>query len=205
MALPFNITPASILSGATTIGNLLANNSNIDVVQVLDQTTMQQVFAGARPVKATVRETARVMDYPVETGVVLSDHRISNPTEIELVCIIQSSQYSSAYPAMRAAWQNATLLSVQTRLGTYKNMIIADLPHEEDAEMFSAVTQTIKLREVIYIVPSSVGAPNLLSNYSPRNVAANSITISSGILSATTAAGSALSYFHAATVFGIKL
>ncbi len=201
----FNITPEFLLSGANTVGNLLSQITNTDVVQVLNQTTMQQVFGGARPVKARVRESARVMDYPVETGVLLSDHRISNPTEIELTCIIPSGQYSIAYPTIRTAWQLGTLLSVQTRLGTYKNMIISDLPHEEEPDMFSAVTMDIKLREVIYTVPSSIAGSGLLANYSPRNPAMNSITVGSGILSSTAAAGSALSYLHAATVFGIKI
>ena len=200
----FNLTPASIISGIEQIGNLLQNVFNVDVVQVLEQDSMTQVFSGARPVKATVRETARVMDYPVETGATLSDHRISNPTEIELICIIPAAQYTTAYPAIRNAWLNATLLSVQTRLGTYKNMIVADLPHEEEPDMFNAVLQTIKLREVILIAPSSIAPNGLLANYSPLDQASNSIGIGSGIVSAATAASTALSYLHSATVFGIR-
>src|ERR1700744_6114605 len=111
MTLPLNLTPASILSDASLVGGLLTTISKVDVVQVLNQQTNTQIFSGARPVKAEVRETARVMDYPVETGVILSDHRISMPTEIALTCIIPASQYSIAYVAIRNAWLAPTLLS----------------------------------------------------------------------------------------------
>lgn len=197
--LPFNLTPASILSDVQLVGNLILGLSKTDVVQVLNQQTMIQVFSGARPVKAEVRETARVMEYPVETGVILSDHRISNPTEIILTCIITSAQYSIAYPAIRNAWMNATLLSVQTRTGTYKNMIIAELPHDEDPEMFSAITITIKMREVIFSSPSSNA-----NNFIPADPALQT-TVNSGLLAATNLVGSGLGYLHAATVLGLRI
>lgn len=197
----FNITPQTILSNATVGLNLLTSVAKIDIVGVLDQETLQQVFPQARPMKATVRETAKVMDYPVETGVTLSDHRISNPTEIELITIINSDSYESAYQAIRNIWKNATLLSVQTRTGTYRNMIISDMPHEEDPDMFNAITQAIRFREVIMVVPSSIAASGSIANYAPRNPVDQSMQ-PRGLLSAITAAGTALSYFNAISIWG---
>ena len=87
MTLPFNVTPASVLSDASLVAGLLTTTNKVDVVQVLNQQTNTQMFQGARPIKAEVREYAKVMDYPVESGVTLSDHRISMPTEIIFTCI----------------------------------------------------------------------------------------------------------------------
>lgn len=204
MTIPFNLTPASILSDAALVGGLLTKLTKTDVVQVLNQQTLTQLFSGARPLEAEVKEYAKVMDYPVETGVILSDHRISLPTEITLPCIIPSSQYSIAYVAIRNAWQAATLLSVQTRTGTYKNMIIQELPHKEDPELFTAITIYIKFREVIMVAPSSTAPTGTAANFSPANPK-NSSNVSSGLISAVNLATSGLSYLHAATVFGIKI
>lgn len=204
MSLPFNLTPASILSDVALVAGFLTTLTKTDVVQVIDQETLTQVFSGARPLKAEVKEHAKIMDYPVETGVTLSDHRISLPTEITLPCIVPSSEYSIAYVAIRNAWQSAKLLSVQTRTGTYKNMIIAELPHEEDPELYTAITIYIKMREVIMIAPSSTAPAGTLSNFSPANPA-NSTNVNSGLISAVNIAGSGLSYLHAATVFGIRI
>lgn len=205
-----NITPASILSDISLAGNLLGSTSKIDTIAIFGQASSvgsdntlniqnTQLFAAARPIKVEVRETARVMDYPVETGVMLSDHRISNPTEIVYTCILPQAAYASTYPAIRDAWTNATLLSVQTRTGVYANMIISDLPHEEDTDLFNAVTITIKLRQVIMI-----GANSVPSYFAPKNPTMQA-TISSGIIAASNIVGSGLSYFHAATVAGIRL
>lgn len=200
----FNITPEAIVSDVVTLGNLLTKTLNVDVVAVLDQSTMLQVFSEARPLRSQVRETSKVMDYPVETGSTLSDHRISNPTEIEFTCIIPAAAYSSAYPAIRNAWQNATLLSVQTRTGTYRNMIIKDMPHEESPDMFNAITQYIAFKEVILVAPSSIASSGTQANFLPANPMYQT-TVNSGLLAPITVAGSALSYFHAGTIWGVPI
>lgn len=198
----FNLTPASILSNVVTASNLLSSLAKIDVVAVLDQESFQQVFGNFRPMKASVRETSRVMDYPVETGAILSDHKIILPTEIQMAGMIKSEFYASAYAAIRNAWINSTLLSVQTRTGTYRNMIVADMPHEEDPDAQNAVMQFIRFREVQFGVPSSVVPAASLSNYSPIDPR-NNPTVSRGLLSAATAGSSAYSYFRALSVWGL--
>jgi hypothetical protein len=198
----FNITPQSIISNAGAGLNLLSSVAKIDILGVLDQDSMQQIFPEARPVNASIRESARVMDYPVETGAILSDHKVILPTEIEIITVINALHYSSAYQALRNAWINSTLLSVQTRTGTYRNMVVAEMPHEESPDMFNAITQTIRLREVLFVVPSSIAMPSSLSSYAPRDPVNQPVT-ARGLLSALPAAGSALSYFHALSVWGL--
>lgn len=198
----FNLTPATLLNAANSLQNLLTSFIKTDIVAVLNQETMRQVFEGARPVKAFVKETAKVMDYPVETGSTLSDHRVSNPTEIEIQCIISSDQYATAYQQIRNAWLNATKLSVQCRTGTYRNMIISDLPHAEDPDMFNAINQFIRLREVILVAPSSVAPQQNLANYSPTDPQ-NAMMVNRGLLNPVAAAGSILGYFHAKTIWGL--
>jgi hypothetical protein len=194
----FNLTPATL----SALASVASVPSRIDVVAVLDQDTLQQVFEGARPMKAMVRETAMVMKYPVETGATLSDHRISNPTEIEMTFVIPSEQYAVAYQDIRNAWVNATKLSVQTRTGTYQNMIIADMPHEEDPDSFNTVTQHIRFMEVIYAAPASIAQPSGLANYQPADPQ-YAMTVNRGLLTGITAPAGILSYFSASSIWGL--
>lgn len=199
----FNITPASILSDVKLGINLLTGASNTDVVGIYNQGSMRQVFKNTRPVKATIKETSKVMDYPVETGATLSDHHIINPTEIEISFILNAQNYSD-YQQMRTAWTSATTLSIQTRTGVYSNMIIWNMPHIEEPEMFDAISLSVVFREVIFIVPS---ASSQSSNYAPLSPL-NSNTISRGFQLATTIvnqASAASSYIRAANVFGVRL
>jgi len=197
----FNITPAALLSGASNLNNLLTSAGRIDIVGILNQETLKQIFVDARPVRATVRETSRVMDYPVETGAVLSDHKVIMPTEIEMICIIRSDTFSTAFQEMRGAWLNATELSVQTRMGTYRNMIIMELPHVEDSDMANAVVISIRLREVLFVAPASVAPSGELANYSPRDPQDQSL-VDRGLLSAITASGTVISYFDLESIWG---
>lgn len=202
MADVIQFTPASVLTDASAALNLLTGTTAGDVVAVFDQMTGTQIFPDARPIKDNVRETSRVMDYPVETGVTLSDHHIINPVEIEILFIIPSNAYASAYQQMRTAWVNATKLAVQTRTGVYQNMIIADMAREEDPDMFDAFAISVRLREVIFVVPNSIAAQSQPANYVPANPA-NQNTVARGFQSsALPLAGSILSYIHAASVWG---
>lgn len=144
-------------------------STSFDIVGIYDATNLQQVFANARPLKATVRETSRVMDHPVETGVIISDHHIINPKEINIPIVISKDYYASMYQQIKNAFINATLLCVQTRTDFYSNIIVADMPHEEDADMFDVVTLALHLKEVLYVAPNSIAAPTSPANYNPAD------------------------------------
>ena len=179
----FNITPAAALSDVVYGINLLTNSLSSDVVGIFDSNSFQQVFAQARPMRAQIRETSKVMDHPAETGVVLSDHHIINPTEIDMQMIIPAQYFSSTYVQIRTAWTNATKLNVQTKTGTYRNMVIQDMPHEEDPDKFDVISLFLRFKEIIYQVPTAVAGQNMPANYSPINPL-NSNTAQNGLQSA---------------------
>jgi hypothetical protein len=170
--------------------NSLAGNTGVTA-------SFGQMFADARPLKAHVRETSKVMEHPVETGAVVADHHVINPVEIDLPVVVNAQSYAATYTQMRQAFVNATLLSVKTRVGTYSNMIIADMPHEEDPEMFDAIVVGLRLKQVLFVVPGTASAAQ---NFQPLDPA-NSTTVGSGLQSAAalgtrllSAAGSISSY-----------
>jgi hypothetical protein len=139
------------------------NDTNIpsaasDVVGVFDQ-NFNQVFSTARPVKATVRETSKPMEHPVEQGTVVTDHRIINPNEIELSMILPAGEYRPVYQQIKQYFNSAQLLNVQTRTDTYPNMFIIELPHEEDAEMFDTIPLGIKMKQVLIVSTQTQALP----------------------------------------------
>ena len=150
-----------------------------------------QLFPNARPMRATIRETSKLMEHPVETGVILTDHHIINPVEIDIPMIVSntssgvigaltglttSQAYAATYSEIRQNFINATLLAVKTNVGVYNNMVIADMPHEENPDMFDVITINLHLKQVIFVLPGG----NLANNFQP--LAANdSNTIASGL------------------------
>lgn len=218
-----NFTPTSLLADTNYgLGLLASFGQNVDVIGIYanggQNTVVQsgapesnvlnsilgttantgafgQMFASARPMKATIRETSRVMDHPVETGVILSDHHVINPVEIDLPLIVSSQFYAQTYGQIRQAFVNATPLSVKTRVGVYSDMIVADMPHEEEADAYDVITINLHLKQVLYVVPGG----GTLVNFQPAdpldsNTVASGLqqaaALGSGLLSAATAVAS---------------
>lgn len=125
-------------------------NFSADVVAVFDA-NFTQVFALARPIKATVNEQQKVMEHPVEDGTVITDHKVIQPIEIELSMLLTSQNYRSVYQQIKQLYLKGTLLTVQTKAASYANMLIYNIPHDEDPTMYNSLAVGIKLRQVQFV------------------------------------------------------
>jgi hypothetical protein len=139
-----------------------------DYVAVFDQ-NYTQIFKQARAIKATIKEQAKVMEHPVESGIIITDHRIILPIEIELSLILQSPDYEDVYKTIRSYYLNGTLLTVQTRAGIYNNQIISSMPHEEDPSIYDALTIALNLKQVQFVTAQFGIVPKKSSNYNLTN------------------------------------
>ncbi len=121
----------------------------VDTVAVFTQ-DFTQVFRNARALKAVVKEQAKVMEHPVESGAIITDHRIILPIEIELSLLLTKDDYKDVYQTIRGYYLQGTLLVVQTRSGVYQNMLIQSMPHEENPDMYEALALALGLKQVIF-------------------------------------------------------
>ncbi len=171
--------PNVLVSGLSAVSDLLNNIGAVDTVGIFDSTTLQQIFQDARPMAADIRETSIVMSHPVETGTILSDNHIINPIEINMPVFVPSQSYNLIYNQIKQAFVAATSFTVQTRLGVYPNMIIADMPRREDPDMYDAVIIALHFKEVLYVVPVSVSAASAPANFNPADEV-NTNTVQTG-------------------------
>lgn len=195
------VTPQGLVTSALTLAGLSVNAKKVDVVQILDQDSLQQVFSEARPLRASIREMSRGLRYPIETGAVLTDSIIVLPLEIHLEVFIPNTAYGTVYPALRAARLNGKLLTVQTRTGTYKNMFIEEMPHEETTDVMNAVTMSIRLVEALQVSPRN-SSFFIQDNFEPTVPQYQDTTVQ-GLIQSVAIAGSAVSYFNGAKVLGL--
>lgn len=158
MAFP-NITPGAIFSNLSTLAGLLTSSLAIDVVAVYNQESFQQVFSDARPMGATIRKYARVMEYPVENGSVIADHKVVLPQTVEMTVLVSSGFYASTYTAIEELFKNSTLLTVQTKTSVMRNFIIEAMPHEEKPDMFDTISMSLRLKEVLLVQSPTIYAP----------------------------------------------
>ncbi len=134
-----------------------------DIVAVYTQ-DYTQVFRDARAIKAVVKETSKVMEHPIETGAIVTDHRIVLPVEIDLNLILIPATYRDVYYEIRDLYLQGTLLIVQTRSGIYENQLINSMPHEEDPSIYDTITIALSLKQVQMVTAQFTTQPR-----SPKN------------------------------------
>lgn len=119
-----------------------------DVVAVLDSDTYEQLFQAARPMRANINRTQRLMDHPLEDGSTISDFSIIDPVEIELVLMLTGDEYVEVYSEIRTHWESRIPVVVQTRADTFEDMLIQNIPHEETPDTIDVIPMSIKLRQI---------------------------------------------------------
>lgn len=145
----------SFQTGAPSLGSSGASGSSgigsvsQDVVGVFND--LEQVFRSARPMSASVREEAKLMEHPLESGAVVTDHMVVQPVGIELTMILKPEGYRDTYQEIRTLYLAGTILTVQTKTGSYPNQIIEAIPHEEDPSVFNTIMMTVRLREILIV------------------------------------------------------
>lgn len=122
----------------------------VDVLAVLDK-DLNQVFPGVRPIKATIREEAEPMEHPLETGALITDHRIILPVDIELSTVVAAEDYREVFRQVKDIYLRGDLLTVQTRTDSYPSMLITGIPHEETGDMQDGITLILILREAKFV------------------------------------------------------
>lgn len=149
-----------VLGTAAAVGrSLLQATRAVDVVGITGAGYLP-MFSEARPLVANVYEDAQLMEHPIENGSVIADHIVFQPIEIELpmICVGELA-YRSTYAAIKTTFKAGALLTVTTRTGSYSNMVITEMPHEETGDMFDAVAITVRLREAVVVTPQSAAVP----------------------------------------------
>lgn len=161
----------------TDIISTLLPSFAVDSVAVFTQ-DFTQIFRAARSIKAVIKEQSKVMQHPVESGIVITDHRIILPLEIDLSLILNSFDYQNVYETIKGYYLQGTLIVVQTRSGVYQNLLIEKMPHEEDPMMYDVLTLALGLKEVIFTTAQYGVVPK-----NPKN----STNVSRGTQQGTTA------------------
>src|SRR5207302_335349 len=123
----------------------------------------------------------KAMEHPLENGATTTDHVIILPVEIELSMVLLPPDARDVYNNILQLYADSTLLTVQTKAGTYFNQFISSPPHEESPDQYNQILIALKLKEVLFFTsqnkvvpvnPSNNGTINR-GNIQPQDVPAN--------------------------------
>lgn len=124
----------------------IASFFSTDVVGVYN-TSDEQVFAQAIPMKVSVNRSSLQFEHPLEDSTVITDHRVILPDELQLSLIIPQGRYKDVYEQISTSFAKGDLLEVRTKAATYTDLVIQAMPHEENPEKFDAIELTMELKE----------------------------------------------------------
>ena len=114
----------------------------VDVVGVYD-VDLNQVFPGARPLKATISDEATFFKHPLESSATRTDHIIFLPVKIAMSVMMTGEDYKSVYQQIKQIYRSQTQLIVQTKTDTYENIFIKSIPHEESPENYDSIIMNL--------------------------------------------------------------
>lgn len=126
----------------------ILSSYNQDVVGIFDPATGNQLFTEAAAMKCNVNRSSKIMDHPLENGSPVSDYKIINPIEIDLGIMIDSQDLANTYGLISAAFASSQFLTVQTNAGSFVDMVIQGLPHDESPDMYGMLVLGLRLREI---------------------------------------------------------
>ena len=118
----------------------------VDVVGIFDS-EFRQIAPEGRPLKAFITEPSKIMEHPLENGASVADHRVFLPVEIELVMLVPVKDYQK----IQALYRQSETVTVRTNAGTYDNMTLEVLPHDETTDAFGQIAASLRLREVQFV------------------------------------------------------
>lgn len=114
-------------------------------------------------INADVARTSSITTQPIETNVRIADHKIIRPIEIQATIALPSLMYSSIVRELESYFINSTKLIVVTQDRQYRNMILYDMPHEENSRNVGRLTYRLSFMEVLVVEPDYLNLSRVLN------------------------------------------
>lgn len=120
-------------------------SNNYTPVQILDGETFEVLFSSSNPMRLSVFDEKRITRFPVESGEERSDHVVTNAIEISIEFVLSGFDAREQFKAIRQAFFDHRLVTVQSRMATYEDMLIEAMPHEETRYVYDGAVVPVRL------------------------------------------------------------
>ena len=116
-------------------------------VTALFDSNGDQLFPTVGLLSVAVSPSNTFSQHTLENGTVTSDNKIKNQDRITIQAVLDPDDYVEVYQKIKAADNNDTLFTIQTRVDTYDNMYIESRPYEESGKMANTIAMSINFIE----------------------------------------------------------
>lgn len=131
-----------------------------DVVGIFDAETFDQLFPFAVTMRLQLNPTSKIPQHPLETGEVRIDTRIPMPIEGQLLLIpdLDLVEPSDIYGQIRTVYNAGKLFTLVSKAGTFENMFITGMPHDETPDMQDSLQIILRVSEALFFQTQATAA-----------------------------------------------
>ena len=104
-------------------------SSSEQLTGIFDNDTYEQLFADAICTSLNIKDTSQLMTHPLEDGSKTADHQVFDLIKISMILQLSKINYNIVFENIDTAYISSTLLTIQTKVNVYKNMLIESKPH----------------------------------------------------------------------------
>ena len=121
----------------------------------------EEVLENITIIDIDVMEDSKIMDTPVESGIVISDHRVLNPKGITVNCTLPFENWKDSYDELIGWYQrnDGKFITIQTKADVYEDMQLIAIPHKEASDTVSRLFFELKFRSILFVKPEYIAMP----------------------------------------------
>lgn len=123
----------------------------VEPVTALFDEDGNQLFSTAGILSMSVSSSNQFAQHTLENGVVISDNKIKLQNKITVKAIPSPEDYKTVYQDIKAADNDNTKFTIQSRVDTYDNMYIESRSHEESSKISNTIALIINFIEQQYV------------------------------------------------------
>lgn len=131
-----------------------------DVVGIFDAESFEQLFPFAASMRLQINPTSKIPQHPLETGETRIDTRIAMPIDGQLLLIpdLDYAEPADIYAQVQTAYNAGKLMTLVCKAGTFENMFISAMPHDESPDMADNIQIILRLSEAQFFQSQATAA-----------------------------------------------
>lgn len=122
-------------------------------IRILDNETLKVIFESANVMRLDIDNEKKATRFEVESGAVRSDHVIDSLVEVMIDLVLVGDGAVGDFAALEDYYNNRKLVTVQSRMKVYPNLLVEAMPHTESGDIFDGSIIGMRLVEWKEVVP----------------------------------------------------
>lgn len=106
-----------------------------------------EVLTSVQFTEGGIDNDLKLMDHPLESGAIITDHEVFNPQKASLTVIVDDDDVSSL-AEINEYFHDGTLLTIKAKGEMYPNMVICAKPYKVSSNYFNKTVYTLSFRTV---------------------------------------------------------